>query len=114
MTVRAATVLTFVFLITMMIAVTWPGLTLFNRIEPRILGLPFNFAWVSGWIVASFFVLLILERATSNEVSKAASERASPIGSNADSRGAPNAAGSGSSPSDRDSSNPDMPSRGEP
>lgn len=89
MTVRAATVLTFVFLITMTVAVTWPGLTLFNRIEPRVLGLPFNFAWVSGWIVVSFFVLVILERATSK------------------------ASGSGDSPSVHAPADPEKPSRGE-
>jgi len=26
---------------------------LWDRIEPRLLGLPFNFAWLIGWIVLS-------------------------------------------------------------
>lgn len=62
MSPRAATRLTFTFLAVMTVAVTWPGLTLANRVDPRILGFPFNFAWVSGWIIASFVVLVMLDR----------------------------------------------------
>ncbi len=66
MSPRAAGKLTFAFLIVMTAAVTWPGVTYFNRIEPRVFGIPFNFAWVAGWIVLAFVVLLLLERTVSN------------------------------------------------
>jgi hypothetical protein len=46
-------------------ALTWPGYAwLGNRIEPFVLGLPFSFAWVIAWVIASFFALLIFHRAT--------------------------------------------------
>ncbi len=40
-------------------ALTWPGYAwLGNRIEPYILSLPFSLAWVVGWVVLTFFVLV--------------------------------------------------------
>jgi len=39
------------------IAVVYPGLVPFSRIEPRVLGLPFSMAWLTFWIVASALVL---------------------------------------------------------
>ncbi len=36
----------------------WPGATLINRTHPRILGLPFNFAWYALLIVGAFVLLL--------------------------------------------------------
>ena len=45
-----------------LLALTWPGYALLgNRIEPRILGLPFSLAWIIGWIVASFVALVAYE-----------------------------------------------------
>ena len=46
----------------MAVAVTFPGLALFNSIEPFILGIPFAFAWVLSWLVGSLVVFFILYR----------------------------------------------------
>ncbi|MCG8420420.1 MAG: DUF3311 domain-containing protein [Proteobacteria bacterium] len=41
-------------------ALIWPGYDwLGNRIEPYVLGVPFSLAWVVGWVVLTFVVLLI-------------------------------------------------------
>ena len=41
-------------------AVTWPGYAwLGNRIEPYVLGLPFSLAWIVGWVVMTFLVLVV-------------------------------------------------------
>ena len=38
----------------------WPGYALFgNSIEPYVLGVPFSLAWVVGWVLLTFVVLLI-------------------------------------------------------
>ena len=37
----------------------WAG----ERIEPRVLGLPFAMAWNVGWVFASFVALLLYDRA---------------------------------------------------
>ena len=44
------------------LAVTWPGMLPFNRIEPLVLGLPFSMAWIALWVALSFVVLLMLDR----------------------------------------------------
>lgn len=31
-----------------------------NRIEPRVLGLPFLLAWIVGWVVASSLVMWLI------------------------------------------------------
>ncbi len=44
-------------------ALTWPGYAWFgNRIEPFILGLPFSLAWVIGWVLLTFGVLVAYHR----------------------------------------------------
>lgn len=41
-------------------ALVWPGIDLAaNRVEPRVLGLPFSIAWVAGWALASCGVLAL-------------------------------------------------------
>jgi len=41
-------------------ALVWPGYAWFgNRIEPFVLGLPFSLAWVVGWVVLTFGVLVV-------------------------------------------------------
>jgi hypothetical protein len=35
---------------------------LWDRVEPRILGLPFNLAWLVGWIVLSTVCMAIAHR----------------------------------------------------
>jgi hypothetical protein len=31
-----------------------------NRVEPRVFGLPFLLAWISGWVLATSVVLLVV------------------------------------------------------
>jgi hypothetical protein len=39
-------------------AITWPGYeVLGNHVDPLLLGLPFNLAWIVGWSLATFAVL---------------------------------------------------------
>lgn len=45
------------FFIVHTVAVIYPGLVPFSRIEPRVLGLPFSMVWLTSWIVASALVL---------------------------------------------------------
>jgi hypothetical protein len=52
-----------VYLLTMAAMLTFPGITPFNTIEPRILGIPFVFAWYLMWIVGAFVVLSLLYKA---------------------------------------------------
>ena len=49
------------FYLVFLIVVTWPGMLPFNRMEPRILGLPLSFAWPAIWVAASFFVMAALD-----------------------------------------------------
>jgi len=43
-------------------AVTWPGYPLFGaRIYPMVLGLPWSLAWVVGWILLTFFAVMLYE-----------------------------------------------------
>ena len=51
------------FVLALMILVTagaliWPGPQLFTQqVEPFVMGLPFAFAWMVGWVVATCLVL---------------------------------------------------------
>ncbi len=38
------------------------SVSLWDRVEPRILGLPFNLAWLVGWIVLTSVCLAIAYR----------------------------------------------------
>ena len=51
------------YILAMAIALTFPALDPFNTIEPRILGVPFVFAWYLFWIVGAFVVLSLLYKA---------------------------------------------------
>jgi hypothetical protein len=51
-----------VFFLLFVLAVTWPGMIPFNRIEPLVLGLPFSMAWIALWVALSFLVLLLVDR----------------------------------------------------
>ena len=62
MSLGVARGLTALFFVLMMVFTTWPGMVPFARVRPLILGLPFSFAWVAIWIVASILVLLGLDR----------------------------------------------------
>ena len=61
MSVSLARFLTALFFALFVLAVTWPGMVPFNRIEPLVLGLPFSMVWIAGWVLASFFVLLLVD-----------------------------------------------------
>ncbi len=45
------------------IMVTWPGFTLFNRVTPFILGLPFNLFFLACLILGGMIVLWLLHGA---------------------------------------------------
>ena len=62
MSLRGARVLAGGYFLLMLVSTTWPGAVPFSRIRPFVLGLPFSFAWVAGWILGSVFVLLALDR----------------------------------------------------
>lgn len=49
------------FFIANVLAVIWPGLPYFNRVEPLIFGLPFIMAWLASWLLASLVVLAWIE-----------------------------------------------------
>ena len=57
MSVAVARRLAIAFFALQVVAATYPGLALFARIEPRVLGLPFAFVWLTFWIAASGLVL---------------------------------------------------------
>lgn len=53
-----------VYFVLMAIAVTFPGVRPFNTIRPMILGLPFSFAWVVGWVIGAgvvFYLVYLVE-----------------------------------------------------
>ena len=57
MTLRVVLYLCFVFCCAA--ALVWPGYAVLgNRIDPRVLGLPFSFAWNIIWVLASFVALV--------------------------------------------------------
>lgn len=48
------------YVVTCTAALIWPGYAwLGNRIEPWVLGLPFSLAWVVGWVLLTFCVLVV-------------------------------------------------------
>ena len=62
MSLRGARFLTGGYFALMLVFTTWPGAVPFARVRPLVLGLPFSFAWVAGWILGSVFVLVALDR----------------------------------------------------
>lgn len=44
------------------LALVWPIYPLAGGIRPYVLGLPFSFAWVVGWLVVMFVALVLLYR----------------------------------------------------
>lgn len=51
------------YFVAMTAAVTYPGIILFNRVRPFVLGIPFVFAWYLGWIGGALVVLALHHRA---------------------------------------------------
>ncbi len=60
---RGAVIVAFMYFIAMVVAVTFPGITPFNTIEPLVFGIPFVFAWVLSWVAGSMLVFFLLYRA---------------------------------------------------
>ncbi len=58
------------FLLFFVFVVTWPGILPFNRVEPRILGMPFVMAWHAGLLVLTGIVLYLVDRVESRERKK--------------------------------------------
>jgi len=56
-----------VYFLLFVVAVTWPGMLLFNRIEPLLLGLPFSMFWIALWVFCSFLVFLLVDSVESRE-----------------------------------------------
>jgi hypothetical protein len=44
------------------LALVWPIYPFAGGIRPYVLGLPFSFAWVVGWLVVMFVALVLLYR----------------------------------------------------
>ncbi len=57
---QSGTVAVGLYLLLCFLAQIWPIATLANRIEPRVMGLPFLFAWYVGGVFAVFAGLLLL------------------------------------------------------
>ncbi len=65
---RAPHILYAVYVIACLVALVWPIYAWAGaRIEPRILGVPFAFAWNVFWVVASFVALLAYDRLVHGE-----------------------------------------------
>ena len=62
MPIGRARLLTGVWFLVATLCMVWPGATLFARIEPSMLGLPFSMASIVVWIVGSIVVLYLLDR----------------------------------------------------
>ncbi len=61
---RRPHVLLAIYAILCFLASVWPGYALLGaRLEPRVLGLPFAFAWVIGWVLSTFVVMILYHRA---------------------------------------------------
>ena len=44
-----------------LLAVTWPGATLFRAAEPLVLGMPLSMVWPIAWIIVGWITLMVLE-----------------------------------------------------
>lgn len=62
MRARSMQRLVIVFLLLYAIFTVYPGVLPFRGPGPFLLGLPFPFIWISGWIIAGFVVLLLIDR----------------------------------------------------
>lgn len=60
MSKRTVRVLFGVFLVVNLLVITYPAAVPFNRVEPLVLGLPFNLFWVALWVALGGLALLLL------------------------------------------------------
>ena len=61
MTPRTARRLAAAFVMLFAVAVTWPAMTWFNRVEPKVFGLPLNMAWIAFWLILDVLVLWMVD-----------------------------------------------------
>ncbi len=61
MTIRWVRGGVFLFFLLFILATTWPGMTLGNRIFPLIFGLPTSMVWIASFVAMSFPVLAFLD-----------------------------------------------------
>jgi len=50
------------YFVLMTLALTFPGISIANNIQPLVFGLPFVFAWNLGWVAISIVVFAALYR----------------------------------------------------
>ena len=62
MKVKTVRRITAVYFVIFLLAVIWPGFTLFNHVRPLILGLPFNLVVITAFILGGMGVLYLLYR----------------------------------------------------
>ena len=67
MSIRAVRILTAIYMVAFLIAVTWPGFQLFNHVKPLILGLPFNLFCIALFIIIGMVILFALYRSEQRE-----------------------------------------------
>lgn len=63
MSLRAVRRIAIGFFVMYAIAVVYPGVVPFRGPRPFLFGMPLAMVWTAAWVVASFFVLLLLDRA---------------------------------------------------
>jgi hypothetical protein len=51
------------FFIIYFVALSYPAMQLFNRVEPFILGFPLSMAWVVLWVLLGWITLIVRYRA---------------------------------------------------
>jgi hypothetical protein len=68
---RTARVVAVAYFVLFAVAVTWPGMTPFNRVHPLVLGLPFNLAWIAFWVTGGVVVLAMLHVAERKDAAAA-------------------------------------------
>lgn len=78
---RAARRFAIGFFVVYMAAVIYPGAVPFRGPRPFVFGLPFAMVWAAAWIVAAFFVLLLLDRSYSHSESAHEAAQRTPGGS---------------------------------
>lgn len=57
---RLSIITAFAYFLTMAVVLTFPGLSVANRVEPYVLGLPFVLAWYMAWMLGALIVFYFL------------------------------------------------------
>jgi len=76
MTTKAARRLLLLYLAALTIALMYPGVLPFNRVDPRVLGMPFVVFWSAAWVALGAIALGLLEWAITRD--ERAAERRRP------------------------------------